>query len=660
MASLLNVGISGLNAAQAGLVTTGHNISNAGTPGFNRQGIVQSNQIPVFSGSGFFGTGTQVDNVRRIYSQYLENQVLSADTRRAELETYSSQIAALDNMLADPDAGLSTGLEAFFKGVQEVAANPASVAARQSLISSAQALTGRFASINNRIEEVRAGNETVIAGAATEISTFAQQIADINNRIVIAQAGTDGQQPNDLLDQRNQLLRELNQIVRISTLEESNGSLSVFVGSGQPLVVGGQASTIITTPSAEDPTRLALAIDLPAGGQIVFPDRVLTGGQLGGALAFRRETLDTAQNQLGLIAAGVAEHFNNQHRLGQDLDGAFGLDFFTGVAPSVNALAGATSAVSVGFGAAENLTGDDYLLTVNSAAATGYVLTRESDGAQVTAADVGLTVTLGATVDGDQFMVRPTRHAARDIAVGINDTRLVAAAGPVLGDATLSNAGTGTISNVKAVSIAGMDGIPADNKPDFSTITLTYDNSAGGRLVVPAGFTPSPLPYNTGTESAGKDFTLTSPAGFVISFRFSGVPTTGDTFTLSPNRNGAGIGVSDNRNMVELGNLQLGKSMLTRRDGSGVPIAGQQTASFQSVYSQLVASVGSKAREVSVGEEAQTRLLEQANEAKEGVSGVNLDEEAANLVRFQQAYQASGRVMQIASRLFDEILALGR
>ncbi len=670
MASLLNIGITGLNAAQAGLVTTGHNISNAGTPGYSRQTIVQSTQDPVFSGAGFFGTGTRIDSVKRSYSQYLENQVLAADTRRAELETYTEQIGELDNLLADADAGLSAAMEQFFEGVQDVSANPSSVPARQSLLSSAESLSARFQTLASRVDEVRDSTETLIAGSVEQINTFAREIADLNVQITSVQAAGTSLPANDLLDQRNELIRQLNQYVRVSTVEESNGSLSVFIGTGQSLVIGGQVSTLSATASPEDPARLAIGLETPSGGRVIFPEGMLSGGQLSGALAFRRESLDPIQNKLGLIAAGLGLAFNEQHRLGMDLDGAFGGDFFEGLSPTVKGIDGATSPVTVAFdpAGAENLTGDEYLLTIDTSASPAYTLTRRSDGQAVDAADVGLTVTLGAAaslVDGDAFLVQPTRNSARDLAVAIHDTRLVAAADPVVGNTPLSNTGTGTLSGVHTVVLGNMDGLPADNKPNFNTIVMTF-NAATNTLTPAAtglSFIPATLSYNPTTDSAGKTFTLAanlSGPAFQMEFEIAGVPGNGDTFTLAPNVSSTDIGVSDNRNMVALGELQFNKSLLVRRDGSGAPVAGTATATFQSVYAQLVGNVGSKTREVQVGVQAQERLVEQTTASKEALSGVNLDEEAANLVRYQQSYQASARVMQIAGRLFDEILSIAQ
>lgn len=324
MAGLLNIGLTGLNAAQSQLATTSHNISNAGTAGFHRQTVVQTTQNPLFSGVGFFGNGTRISSVTRAYDQFLENQVLSADNRRAEYSAYSAQISQINNLLADPASGLGTAMDGFFSGVQEVAANPTSLAARQALISSAEALVTRFQTIDGRLTEIRQGVETELATTVTQINSYARAIGEMNRQIVVAQSAGAGVPANDLLDQRGQLVSELNQLIRVNTLEQSDGSISVFVGSGQNLVSGQNASQLATVPSANDPQRASIAIVASNGNQVLLPERLLTGGQLAGLLAFRSESLDPAQNRLGLIAASLATAFNEQHKLGVDLDGALG------------------------------------------------------------------------------------------------------------------------------------------------------------------------------------------------------------------------------------------------------------------------------------------------------------------------------------------------
>lgn len=648
MAGLLTIGLTGLNAAQLQLNTTSHNITNAATPGYSRQVVVQSTNEPLFSGVGFFGQGTRIAGVNRQYSQFLENQVLAADNRRSEFAAYSAQIAQINNLLADPTAGLSPALQSFFAGMQEVAANPTSVPARQSLISSAQAMVSRFQALDQRLTEIRSGVEGEIGTTVDSINVLAEQIAQINLRIVVAQAAGDGVPANDLLDQRNVLVSELNKLIKTSTTLEKDSQLNVFIGSGQPLVVGQTVSRLATQPALNDPLRSAVVLEADNGNQILLPESVLNGGSLGGLLAFRRESLDPAQNRLGLIALGLATEFNRVHRLGSDLDGVLGGDFFTG--PAVVTTPSTAATVTVDPAAVSQLTVSDYRLSYDGA---NYIVTNINTGASQTFGAPGSTFeglqidVSGSTLSaGQSALIQPTRYAARDLAVAINDPRKVAAASPVSVTVPVSNAGNAKVSDIVVNSVAGL--LPSSTDPHFAPFTLTWD---GTNLTgLPGGYTIAPsAAYNPATEATGKVFTITAATGFSFTFKLAGTTEVGDTFTFASTT----AGIADNRNAVRLGALQTEKVMI----GSG---GGAPTATFQSVYSQLVSAVGNKTREVQVGERAQETLLTQASEARDALSGVNLDEEAANLIRYQQAYQAAGRVMSVAQRLFDELLSIGR
>ena len=773
--SLFSIGLTGLNAAQAGLITTSHNISNAGTAGYSRQNTVQSTNPAMFTGAGFFGEGTRVDTVKRAYNAFLNNQVLAADTKYNEYDTYSTEIAQIDNMLADASVGLSPALESFFGGVQEVAANPSSIPARQSMISTAQSLVSRLRNLSERLDEVRGGLESQIGETVGAISTYAKNIAEVNNKIMVAQQAGSAQPANDLLDTRDQLIQELNQLVRVSTNVDSDGAMSIFIGTGQPLVVGSTATTLKALPSIADPSRLDANILTQNGGAIAIPESLLGGGKLGGLLAMRSGALDSAQNQLGLIAVGIGTAFNAQHALGQDLNGKLGGDFFNQAEVSVTRYSNASTAFpAVDFTDVSKLSGDDYKLTFTDTVGS-YTLKRVSDGAAVSAADVGLSITPASTsMVGDSFLIQPTRHAAGNFAVTLTDTRMVAAAAPLnartgstgLLSTTASNgataisaptiwsndrlanldaansvftynAGTGNLDpsglpsgtlvsytnasgsvvgpaaaasipytsgmtvalwhtgssgNVKDVSFS-ISGAPANgntfllgggssnlgtasisapvvtNTQNLASLqagltTLNYNSSANTLSVnnLPSGmrvaYTPlngtqqvsapgTPVPYTSGMSIA---FGHTDTSGaFVqeVSFAVSGAPQNADRFAIGANTSG----VSDSRNAVLLGKLQTTKTLLSAN--------GQPSASFQSVYSQLVSSVGNKAREVNVNRDAQESLVEQATAAQKSAAGVNLDEEAANLIRYQQAYQAAGKVMSIASKLFDQVLSLG-
>lgn len=646
--SVLSIGVSGLNAAQMGLSVAGHNIANAATPGFSRQSIVQGTNIAVQSGSGYLGQGTNVQTVKRVYSDFLAKQVMSASTTAAELDTYSREIQQIDNLLADPSSGLSPALQTFFRGVADVAANPESLAARQSMLSSAHALVGRFQSLDSRLQDVRAGVDSQLAAAMGEANSVAGQIAVLNNRIVVAQAGNVHTPPNDLLDQRDRLLGELNQIVRTTTSTDTDGSVNVFIGNGQPLVVGSQSYRLEPAPDVFDPTRTTVGYASPAGS-VRLQESLVTGGKLGGLLAFRSEVLDSAQNALGRVAMGLSERFNEQHGLGQDLMGALGGTFFTSgqplaLASSQNGGGGVLSAIVTD---ASLLTTSEYRLSYDGA---NYALRRESDGQSWTGASIaalnagiageGLSLTLaGAPAAGDYFRILPTRTGARDIGLAITDPRAIAAAAPIRTSAPLTNTGTASISAGTVSSVTNLATLP---------FTLQYDAGTGAF----SGFPPA-LPV-TVVETDGT--TTTHPAGAPVphasgatltvggmSFVITGQPGDQDRFTIEPNAGGVG----DNRNALLLGGLQTANTM-----------AGG-TANFQSAYSQLVSEVGNKAREVDVTLVAQENLVKQASDAQSGMSGVNLDEEAANLIRYQQAYQAAAKVIQIASRLFDTLLELG-
>lgn len=643
--SVLSIGITGLNAAQIGLSTTSHNIANATTPGYSRQTVVQASNPAQYYDFGYLGKGTAVEDIRRSYNQFLTAHLLSADARKSELQSYSTQIGMIDGLLADPLAGLSPVLDTFFTAIQDLTANPSSTAARQSVISSGQVLASRFNTLDARMAEIRNGLNAQIESSVESINTKAAEIADLNARIVAAQAGSAAQ-PNDLLDLRDQLVTELNRELRVSTIADSNGAINVFIGNGQPIVVGASVFGLTTTQSLEDTSRLEVAYAGLSGSPVRLQEELLTGGTLGGLLAFRAESLDPAQNALGRVAIALAESFNTQHQLGQDLDGNMGGLFFA--APAPQALAATTNnavgaQVNVALSNVSKLTTSDYRLTYDG---SNYTLVRLSDetswsaaslGALATAADQGFTLTQGpAMVAGDSFLVQPTRNGARDMAVAINDTRLVAAAAPIRTGAGSANTGTASIS---AGSVSSTTGLPMAASPG-GDITLTFD-ALNNQFVVTGG-PGGTLAYTPASDSTGKTFSFASVGGF--SFTVSGVPADGDTFVIQ--RNASGVG--DNRNALALGNLQAAKLL----EGG--------TATYQGAYAQMVSAVGNKGREVEVGLQAQETLVTSAQQVRDSLSGVNLDEEAANLMRYQQAYQASAKVIQIAAQVFQSLLDLGR
>jgi flagellar hook-associated protein 1 FlgK len=624
------IGISGLAAAQAGLVATGHNIANANTLGYHRQSIGQSAVSPVYTGSGFMGQGVQVDTVTRAYSRFLDTQLAQAQAQASYYSAYNAQLSRIDNVVADTNAGLSPALQDFFSAAQNVATNPADMPSRQSLLSAGAALAARFNTLASSFEDLRSGVNSQLTSTVAEINSEAQQIAALNVRILSVQQNPN-QPPNDLMDQRDALVSQLNKLVGTTVVTQSDGTINVVIGNGQTLVVGRQAMALTATPALDDPRRLD--VGYAAGGNTVLLNSAsLQGGSLGGVLAFRANDLDAAQNALGRVAVGLAQAFNDQHQLGQDLNGALGGNFFAVPAPVVigKSTNGGNAVVTAGVSSAAALTTSDYRLTYTGA---NYTVTRLSDGTTATYASLpqtvdGVTITLasGAAAAGDSFLIQPTRDVARNLAVILDDPAAIAAAAPVRTNAALANAGSGTIS-------AGTVNTPPPPDANLQQpVTLTFTSATTFNVTGAGTGNPVGVAYTPGADITYNGWTM----------RIAGTPAAGDVFAVTANTGGR----ADGRNALLLAGLQ------TRNTLAG------GTTTFQGAYSQLVSTVGNKTRQIDITSQAQDKFVADSTAAQQSVSGVNLDEEAANLLRYQQAYQAAGKMIQIAQTLFQSVLEL--
>lgn len=679
---LISIALTGINAAQAGLLTTSNNISNLSTEGYTRQRTIQASNLTVMTGAGGIGQGVHVVTVQRMFSQVLTSQVLNAQTNVSALDTYYAQVTQIDNMLADKETGLTPLMQKFFDAAQSVAANPSSISARQSMVSAAETMTAGYRSIYERLTEINDGVNSQIKNTVGQINTYTEQIADLNDKI-ISSAALGGQPANDLYDKRDKLVADLNELVKVTVTSNDNGSYNVFVGSGQQLVVGSQVMKMSAEPASTDLSRNVVGLVGATGNVQELPESLINGGKLGGLLSFRNEALDTSFNQLGLMATAFTQTFNAQHALGQDLLGNVnGSANFVGqlfsvgapvVIPNKNNPTGSPT-VSItldpvatnltnGTNFSSNLTASDYQLSYQSGTLT---LTRLSDNTSWTGTD--LTTINGQLAtksppegfqlsvpplpvpvfnEGDSYLIQPTRDAARSFALNEKiavDPRLIAAGLPVaLGTAGSGNTGTGRVSSVSYASAYTVGN---------TGLTLTYNSGtnelsgfpATGSVAVNVGGTtttyamPAAVPY-----TAGATITINGGGWSGVSLVLSGTPANGDTFSLAK-----GSGPEDGRNIVKLGNLQTQDTMLGGK------------ATYQDNYASFVNDVGNKTASAEISSVAQTSLLNQAVAAREAVSGVNSDEEAAKLIEYQQAYQASAKVLQVASTLFDTLLSIGR
>lgn len=531
---LLNTALSGLAAFQRSLETTSNNISNVNTEGYSRQRAELATRPEQYTGSGYVGTGVSVVNITRSYDQFITGQVRASTSAFSEVDSYHSLASEIDNMLANESTGLSSSMKTFFNAVNDVANDPSSIPIRNILLSESDAIANQFNTLGARLEEIEKQVSNNLELGVKDLNNYAASIAKLNVQIVddIGRAGGK-QMPNELLDQRDELLRKIAEKVDVSVVGQADGSVSVFIGQGQPLVQGNYASTLVAQASTTDPLRQEIMIN----GQNISSR--LSGGEISGNLRFRDEVLDPARRQLGALAAGLSLQFNDLHKQGYDLNGTQGVALFNlDVGSSISVSGGSSGTVTATYrapAAGESLQASDYSYDAD----TG-ILTRLSDNAAVNAADEGFDIDTSAAVAGEKYLIRPAFYAAQSLKTEITDPRKIAAAQD-----------------------------------------------------------PAAIP-------------------------------------------------GDNRNALALANLE---SQAVLQNGKNT---------FTQVYGQLVAEVGGMTNTALVSRSAQEVLLEQATSARENLSGVNLDEEAANLIKFQNSYQAAAQSVSVARSLFDTLISAVR
>jgi len=646
----MGIGTSALQAFQRALATTGHNIANATTEGYSRQRVELSARPPQASGSNFFGTGVQAGNVSRNADAFVESQLRTATSANANSSVFYDQAKRVDNLLADADSGLSPGLQKFFSAMQDVANDPTSTAARQVLLSEADSLVDRFRSLDQRLSEQRELVNGQIRSTVKEIDELAKAVASLNGDI--ASANGRGIVPNDLLDQRDVLVRELAERIDVTVTEQDDGALNLFVGNGQNLVLGSRVSTLTAQALGEDPSEMRIGFS-QTGANPVDITRFMTGGRLGALLEVRSAVLDTAQNALGRTAVGVAEAFNEQHRLGQDLDGVIGRDFFRVPDPQILSNQPGLAEPGVTIDDIDKLgTGDFRLVAVANGedelnwqlrSVPGGEIIEESKNREPEDPPFGSSVGLNIDTDkigddpepgvGDSFLIRPTRTAARSIDTLIEDPRAVAAATPAVvstpTSAPLSSVRFEPAPNVSINQLGPPLEIDFSEDEDILTIRVNGDPQEPTIALV------------EGLSSLSINIQTPEGTWFI---EFDGIPANDDSFKLSLDRAGPG----DNSNALALGALQEERLL----DGGNATLEGS--------YNTLIAEVGTRTRQAEVASRAQASQLQQAQEQRESISGVNLDEEAANLLRFQQAYQAAAQVISVTNSLFDTLIGAVR
>ncbi|ALP61642.1 MULTISPECIES: flagellar hook-associated protein FlgK [Paraburkholderia] len=652
--NLFSIGLSGLNAAQWGLTTTGQNISNQATPGYSVERPVYSESSGQYTGSGYLGSGVSTTTIQRQYSQYLTTELNNAQSQSGSLNTYYNLIAQLNNMVGNPTSGISSAITSYFTGMQNVANDASNPAMRQSAISNAQSLADQINAAGDQYDQLRTSVNTQIGDTVKQINTYSAQIAQLNSQI--QSLSTQGQPPNQLLDQRDLAISNLSQLVGVQVVQGDSG-YSVFMGNGQPLVVSDKSFNLTTVTSPSDPTETAVAyagLASQAGTTTpqILPDSVQLGGQIGGLMTFRSQTLDPAEAQLGAIATSFAAQVNAQNSLGIDLNGNKGGALFTVGNPTIFAnlknTGGATLGASLS-NPSQPVSGN-YTLSYDG---SNYTLTDRETGqvvgqaANLTNPIGGMQFSLTGTMNpGDSFTVEPTRGALNGFGLTTSDGAAIAASSPVLVSKGTSNTGT---SSVTQGTVSAGYTLPG------TTTTLTYNSTTGsisgfpvGSTVTIAGTPPTSynitaatpnVPYN---PAMGASMTITGSTINNVSLQITGTPANGDTFTIAPNPAGG----KDGRNAQAISNLVTTKSM------------GNGTLTLTDSYANYVNDIGNQTNQIQASSKSQTSLVTQITTAQQAISGVNINEEAANLLQYQQLYQANSKVIQTAQTLFQTILGI--
>ncbi|MDQ7733150.1 flagellar hook-associated protein FlgK [Halomonas sp. SpR1] len=629
--SMFSIGLSGLNAAQNALNTVSNNVSNINTPGYNRE-ITQL-------GQGRVSGGVRVNDIERQFNTYVADQLNSAKTQSSALSTYYSQVTQIDNLLADREAGLAPLMQNFFSSLEDLAASPSDPAARQGVLGTANTLSSQFRSFDGYLQDMQGNINGQIKDEITQINNTTEQIAGLNKEIALARARS-GEAPNSLLNQRDQLVSELNERMDLRLNIQDGKSYSLSLPNGQPLVTGTSSFQLEAVQADYDPQRTVVGYRDGGGNVVQLDESTIKGGTLGGLMSFRSETLDKTQNQIGQLAVSLSTAFNAQHKLGVDLAGDQGEDFFAVRAPQTYSHGGNSGATITSAEFDPN--------QIDALRATDYTVSFEAGDPVVTRNDNGQVVDFdqdawdddeqlkfggisiefsAAPQNGDRFEIQPVRRAANGMETNIADVDKIAAASFADFEGNL---------DIGKVSIA--DGAFADADEEYS-ITVDQDGSVSGVEPAAATMTVNGNPFDPTTQTLeAKDRIQIGDITFTLN-KLPEADGTSVSITLSDANAG------DNRNALAMQELQA-QSVVGGR------------ATLTGAYASMVSDVGNRTNITEVNLDARQGLTDQLRAVQQSESGVSIDEEMANLMRYQQYYMANAKVIDTAGSLMDTILNL--
>ncbi len=626
MADVFGISVSALQAFQQAINVTSNNIANASTPGYDVETANLTEAIPQSNGAATVGAGVVVTGISRAYSQAAANQLNTSQSSLGQLNALQNYSSQIDNLFGTTIGGLSTSLQSFYSAFSDVANNPTSTASRQALLGQAQSVATSFQNASSELNSLNTDVNSRITADVQQINSIASAISTLNQQIVVGTAQDGNQPPNELMDQRDQLVSNLSQLVGVTTTTEPDGALNVFVGNGQPLVLQGQTTQLTTVANQFNASQLEISSST-ANGNVISGD--ITSGDLGGLLAARTQVINPALNQLGQVATALSQTVNSQQSDGLDLNGNLGANIFSVGTPLATSSSKNTDAVTASVSINANglgaLTSDNYILSFQGGTPT---LTDTTTGASITPTGAGTAanpyvangvsiVLSGAPAASDQFLVQPTATAASSINVVLTDPSKIAAAGAIATAAASTNTGAATISSGTVLNSANPNLLTPVTIAFTSPTTYTINGGA-------------PNAYTSGANIAANGWQV----------QISGAPAAGDSFTVTSNAGGTG----DNRNALAAANQQ------------NVGVLQNGTTSITGAVSGLITGLGSQAQQINTAQTAQAAVNAQALTSVQSSSGVNLDEEAANLLQWQQAYQAAAQALTVGNSLFTTLI----
>lgn len=644
-ASLFGIGKSSLIAYQQALSNTSNNISNVYTDGYNRKTVI-------FSPTGSKGLGgVEVSNIQRAYQENVNVELRNGIANYNKMSTYYDYAIQFDSLLGDENTNISGGLNQYFSALQNATNDPSSLTARQVLLNNSQTMLDRFHSISKKLDAQYTELNTELSTTVSEVNGIVASIAKTNQML-----SGDFSGDLDLLDKRDQLMKELSEYLPFTAQDRGDGAIDIYLGTGDTLVMGGRASELTCTTSSENPRNLDLAIR-SSSKTIPIVDSI-DGGKIGGLVTYRSDFLQPAEQDINRLALVITESINAQHQEGMDLNDNLGKMLLSDVNSSklinTRVIANANNSGGGNFNViiddATQLETTDYQLTFTSP--TDYQLTRISDLTTVTTGTLGtfpetisadgftLNINAGTFSNGDRFLVAPTHGAAYHMELLINNPEEIALASPVAVTSDNTNTGTGnaTLSEITDIDNASFSTVGQLSPP----VRIEFVSSTSYQILNEntSAVIEGPITYDP-TNGAS---VFPTPGSFDPGYqvKLSGAPKTGDIFHADYNSGAVG----DGRNAVEMTKFQFAKLL---DDG--------KSNVFDNV-NFLSGTVSSKAHFSDMSQQASQALIEQAQARRDSVSGVNLDEEAANLLRYQQAYQASAQIISIADSLIDSLLSI--